>query len=96
MQPYDGITLLRQARELNPDNQVIMMTGFATIETATEALKLGAFDYICKPFKLEELLSTVRRAITYVLKLAGETEQSEKTESGANQATFSTPCRGEQ
>ena len=78
MQPYDGITLLRQARELNPENQVIMMTGFATIETATEALKLGAFDYICKPFKLEELLSTVRRAITYVLKLSGEGEQQEK------------------
>ena len=77
MQPYDGITLLRQARELNPDNQVIMITGFATIETATEALKLGAFDYICKPFKLEELLSTVRRAIDYVLKLAGEEEQEE-------------------
>ena len=74
MQPYDGITLLRQARELNPDNQVIMMTGFATIETATEALKLGAFDYICKPFKLEELLSTVHRAITYVVKLTGDGE----------------------
>ena len=74
MQPYDGITLLRQARELNPEIQVIMMTGFGTIETATEALKLGAFDYICKPFKLEELLSTVRRAIAYLLKVTGEAE----------------------
>ena len=78
MQPFDGITLLRQARKLNPNNQVIMMTGYATIETATEALKLGAFDYICKPFKIDELLDTVRRAISYLKKLSGTEGSQEK------------------
>ena len=71
MQPFDGITLLRQAREINPNNQVVMMTGYATIETATEALKLGAFDYICKPFKIDELLATVKRAVSFIEKFQG-------------------------
>ena len=78
MQPFDGIALLKQAREINPDSQVIMMTGFATIETATEALKLGAFDYICKPFKIDELLATVQRSVTYIQKLSGTDNGNKK------------------
>ncbi len=74
MQPFDGISLLRQARTINPDTQIIMMTGFASIETATKALKLGAFDYICKPFKIDELHETIKRAVDYIYKLRGGEE----------------------
>jgi len=65
MRPVDGITLLKSARELRPTMSVLMITGYGTIETAVEALKYGAFDYITKPFKVDELLITVQRAIEY-------------------------------
>ena len=65
MRPVDGITLLKSARELRPAMSVLMITGYGTIETAVESLKYGAFDYITKPFKVDELLITVQRAIEY-------------------------------
>jgi DNA-binding NtrC family response regulator len=65
MRPVDGITLLKSARELRPTMSVLMITGYGTIETAVESLKYGAFDYITKPFKVDELLITVQRAIEY-------------------------------
>ncbi len=77
MKPFDGITLLQQARRIDPDVPIIMMTGFAKIETANKAMKLGAFDYICKPFKIDELQSTVKRAMKYLRKLSGEEKDSD-------------------
>lgn len=65
MQPMDGVTLLRQAREMNEHLAIIMMTAYATVETAVEAMKNGAFDYVCKPFKIDELMLTVQRALSY-------------------------------
>ncbi|OPZ23734.1 MAG: Transcriptional regulatory protein ZraR [Lentisphaerae bacterium ADurb.BinA184] len=65
MQPMDGITLLRKARELQEHLAIIMITAYATVETAVEAMKNGAFDYVCKPFKIDELLLTVQRALSY-------------------------------
>lgn len=65
MRPIDGITLLKSAREHRPTMSVLMVTGYGTIETAVESLKYGAFDYITKPFKVDELLITVQRAIEY-------------------------------
>jgi len=65
MRPVDGITLLKSARELRPTMSALMVTGYGTIETAVESLKYGAFDYITKPFKVDELLITVQRAIEY-------------------------------
>ncbi len=60
-----GMDVLRFVKEQNKTTQVIMMTGFATIETAIEALKLGAFDYIMKPFKLDDLQSKIERIKEY-------------------------------
>ena len=50
-----GLEILRKARELNPPAVVIVITGFGSIETAVDAMKHGAFDYLEKPFKLDEL-----------------------------------------
>lgn len=65
MAPVDGMELLRLAHQRNPSMPVIMLTAYGSVETAIEALKLGAFDYITKPFKVDELLITVQRAFEY-------------------------------
>lgn len=61
MPGLDGVSLLRYAREKDPHLPVLMLTGFPTVETAVETLKLGAVDYITKPFIPDELLANVRR-----------------------------------
>jgi DNA-binding NtrC family response regulator len=65
MSPTNGMELLRLARKTNPSMPVIMLTAYGSVETAIEALKLGAFDYITKPFKVDELLITVQRALEF-------------------------------
>jgi len=63
MPGMDGLELLRELTANAPDTDVIMMTAHASTDTAIEALRLGAYDYITKPFDLEELKITVRRAL---------------------------------
>jgi two-component system response regulator PilR (NtrC family) len=63
MPDMNGIELLRAARELFPDVEVIMMTAFANVETAREAFLLGAFDFVQKPFDNDLLKETVTRAL---------------------------------
>jgi len=60
-----GLEVLQKARTLEPPALVIMITAFGTIETAVEAMKKGAYDYLEKPFKLEELRLCVQRALSY-------------------------------
>jgi DNA-binding NtrC family response regulator len=62
MPKLDGIEFLERAREHNPDVPVIMISGHGTIETAVEAVKKGAYDYISKPPDLNRLLITIRNA----------------------------------
>jgi two-component system, NtrC family, nitrogen regulation response regulator NtrX len=62
MPRMDGIEFLDRSRELNPDVPVIMISGHGTIETAVEAVKKGAYDYISKPPDLNRLLITIRNA----------------------------------
>ncbi len=57
-----GIEVLRRAKEVNPDVQVIIITGYASLETAIEAIKAGAYDYITRPFKLDEIKVVVQNA----------------------------------
>ncbi|HKQ19958.1 MAG TPA: sigma-54 dependent transcriptional regulator [Candidatus Eisenbacteria bacterium] len=59
----DGIEVLRRLRPILPDAVVVMITGFATVETAMRALQEGAFDYLQKPFTVEEVRQTVDRAM---------------------------------
>lgn len=59
----DGLELLRQAKRLQPDMEVVVMTAYATVKTAVTAMKEGATDYLAKPFDKDELLLTVERAL---------------------------------
>jgi len=59
----DGIQLLRQAMQIDPNLVGIIMTGQGTIQTAVEAMKTGAFDYILKPFRLQSILPVLDRAM---------------------------------
>jgi DNA-binding NtrC family response regulator len=63
MPGMDGLEVLRRARELDPTLPVIMITAFATIESAVEAIKEGAFDYLPKNFSVDQLTVTVERAL---------------------------------
>jgi two-component system response regulator HydG len=63
MPEMDGLTLLKRALEVTPSLQVIMMTAHGSIETAVEAMRRGAYDYITKPFKDGELRYRVERAL---------------------------------
>ena len=58
----DGMEVLRSFKKFAPETTVIMITAFGSIETAIEAIREGAFDYISKPFKLDEIKFTIRRA----------------------------------
>jgi DNA-binding NtrC family response regulator len=66
MPHVDGLELLKFCKEMSPDNVVIMITGYGTINSAVDAMKLGAFDYIVKPTKDDLVKLTISRAISYV------------------------------
>jgi DNA-binding NtrC family response regulator len=61
MPNMDGLEFLSKAKTLRPNTFVLLMTAFATVDTAVEAMKLGAYDYISKPFNIEELLLSIER-----------------------------------
>lgn len=62
----DGMEVLRSVRERRSDLEVIMITAYSTVESAVKAVKLGAFDYLPKPFTPEELMSRVRAAMAHL------------------------------
>ncbi len=70
MSGKDGLDVLRHAKEVAPMTEVLVMTAYGTIESAVEAMRIGAYDYIQKPFAEEELLVKLERAIEK-RKLAG-------------------------
>jgi len=62
MEKVDGMQVLERCKEATPEAEVILITGHATIETAIEAMKRGAYHYVAKPFKLDEVRQVVREA----------------------------------
>ncbi|MFH1343710.1 MAG: response regulator, partial [Pseudomonadota bacterium] len=58
----DGIETLKEIKRRHPLVEVVMLTGHATVETAIEGMKLGAFDYLMKPCEMDVLMSKVREA----------------------------------
>ena len=65
MAPVNGMELLKIAREKKQPLTTIMLTAYGSVETAIDALKLGAFDFVTKPFKVDELLITIQRALEF-------------------------------
>ncbi len=65
MPKMNGLDVLRHIKKSHPNLPVIMFTAIGTSERAIEAMKMGAFDYVAKPFDVEELLAIIRRAIEY-------------------------------
>jgi DNA-binding NtrC family response regulator len=63
MPEMDGIEVLRQIKELSPDTEVIMVTAIKTVKTAIQAMKLGAYDYITKPFDVDEVSSSIEKCL---------------------------------
>ena len=63
MPEMSGLELLSQVKELHPDSIFILMTAYSSAETAIQAIKLGAYDYIKKPFKLEEVKLVIQKAL---------------------------------
>ena len=66
MEGVDGMDVLKKSRELQPEAEVIFITGYATAESAVQALKHGAFYYIAKPFRLDEVRKVVAEALAKV------------------------------
>ncbi|NPV90840.1 MAG: sigma-54-dependent Fis family transcriptional regulator [Firmicutes bacterium] len=73
----DGMETLREVVKLDPNSKVVIMTGYATVKTAVESMKQGAFDYIVKPFENDELVDIVKTAIS-------QGKKSHLTASGSN------------
>jgi DNA-binding NtrC family response regulator len=66
MEEVDGMTVLHRCKELHPDSEVIVITGYATLSSAVTAMRQGAFHYIAKPFRLDEVRQVVRGAVEMV------------------------------
>ena len=59
----NGLQIISECRQKHPLTQVVMVTGYGSVETAVEAMKLGAFDYLTKPFELDDLQRIINRAV---------------------------------
>jgi DNA-binding NtrC family response regulator len=81
MEKVDGIQILQRCKELYPDIEVIMITGYATLESAVQTMKHGAFYYVAKPFKLDEVRKIVKEAAAKVRLKKENRELREQIES---------------
>ena len=70
MEGLDGMQFLTEVKDRSPKTEVIVITGFATMDTARESFQKGVFDFLAKPFKLGEILETVKKAEAKVRRLA--------------------------
>ena len=86
-----GMEVMSMTKEVNPDSAVIMMTGYATVETAVSAMKEGAYGYLIKPFNLDEAKALIKKAVWYIRlyeenkKLIDELQLSNKELKNANE-----------
>jgi DNA-binding NtrC family response regulator len=80
MEKVDGMQILKKCREISPATEVIMITGYASVQTAIQSIKKGAYDYITKPFKLDEVRRVVREAMEKVRLKRENTQLREQIE----------------
>ena len=97
MPNLDGISLVKRGQQIDPTLPVVLVTGESVFDTAVLAVQHGAFDYIVKPFSLQELDSAVRRALDRRTKLRGTAAPAaaQPAEEPAPQATVSSSTRVE-
>ncbi len=74
----DGVRLAAELRQANPDILVVMMTAYASVQTAIKALRVGTYDYLCKPFDPDELLATLNRCFERLDLLRSRREAEEQ------------------
>ncbi len=74
MEPIDGMDVLREVKAINPSSEVLVMTAYGTVESGVEAMKLGAYDYIQKPFEKDDFLLRVQKVLEHK-QLLNEIEQ---------------------
>ena len=72
MKGLDGIQFLSEVKACSPETEVIVITGFATMETAKESLRRGVFDFLSKPFKIGEILDVIKKAEVKIRQGAAE------------------------
>jgi formate/nitrite transporter len=77
MPDISGLDVIKKIKEEQPDTMMIMITGYSSVDSATEALKTGAFDYVPKPFTPEEISAVVEKALETKERLAKEREEQE-------------------
>jgi two-component system, NtrC family, response regulator AtoC len=88
MPDINGVELLEAAREIDPGMSVLMITAHGTIKTAVDAMRLGAFDYITKPFDMDEMKIVVKKALER-RHLIDETGNSANSSNGPTSSTTS-------
>ena len=93
MEGMNGLELLQQVKEREPACPVIFITAYATVESAVEALRLGAVDYVMKPYEEDDILLSVERALG-VRRLMSENERLRRAleEGGVEEAVFVSPA----
>ncbi|MCX8031368.1 MAG: response regulator [Thermodesulfovibrionales bacterium] len=87
MQGFTGIELLKKIQNFDPDIPVILMTAHAELDTAIEAIKLGAFDFILKPFRSENLLNCIKKAVRQFRAIQAEKSYKYMLEESVRQKT---------
>lgn len=65
MEPIDGMDVLREVKSINPSSEVLVMTAYGTVESGVEAMRLGAYDYIQKPFEKDDFLLRVQKVLEH-------------------------------
>ncbi len=73
MEGIDGMEFLTEVKELKPETEVIVITGFATMDTAKESFQKGVLDFLAKPFRLSEIYEAVEKAQKRILERRGKT-----------------------
>lgn len=84
MPDIDGLDVIKRIKEEQPDVMMVMITGYSTVDSATEALRTGAFDYIPKPFTPEEITDVVGKALAAKGRIAKEKQEQETLRSLRN------------
>ncbi len=94
MPRMDGLTLLKELKKLAPDTLVIVITAFGDIDTAVEAMKEGAFDFVPKPFDRSHFIHAVRKAVDHQSLRRKVAELGTREDSAAKELIFSSPAMG--